>query len=130
MKPVVHMATAKHAPRPEIIWYELASFDKDADLGPVLVSNGPNVTIAEWRKVYKQKYEIDMGPSMGLEPEMEFVRAYWVIGWGDKGQALFLEKDFVVVAWSPIPLPALAGSVTIINPFAVEIKKGNRGLIL
>lgn len=112
--------------RPEIIWYSMKDFDKEEGY-PVLVTDGAQVTIALWKKVMRQKYEIDMG----VFPEMEFVREYWIIGYGEKGQALFLEKSFTVTAWSPLPR-APGGKAEIVpmgSGFATG-GKGARGLIL
>lgn len=112
-------------PRPEIIWLDIEAFDKKGDNPPVLVTDGIRVTIAQWLRVMKRKYEIDMG----VMPEMVLDREYWVIGWGDKDQALFLEKDFKVTAWSPIPLPPL-GEASIKKDLPKAAQKGRRGLIL
>ena len=112
-------------PRPEIVWLDIKSFDKKADNPPVLVTDGLRVTIAQWVRVMKRRYEIDMG----VFPEMILDREYWVIGWDDKGRAMYLEKGFNVTAWSPIPLPPFS-ETSIKRDVSVASAKGRRGLIL
>lgn len=111
-------------PRPEIVWLDIKSFDKKADNPPVLVTDGARVTIALWERVMKRKYEIDMG----IFPEMVLDREYWVIGYGAKDEAIFLEKGFVVTAWSPVPLPP--GATGVKKDVPVAKAKGRRGIML